>query len=158
MPYIIDGNNLIGSAPDFSLGDPDSRGKMVSIIRKFQESKNTRVTVVFDGEPQGSERLNPINSKLTVVYPRYGLSADDEIKRLLQGNPNAKETTLVTTDRELKTFARELGARTVNSIEFYYTLKKTSATQGKKEETLKRVNARVSQNEVEQWLKIFTDK
>jgi predicted RNA-binding protein with PIN domain len=155
MPYVIDGNNLIGCAPDFSLGDPEARNKMVSIIKKFQESKNTKVTVVFDGEPQGSERHNPINSKLTVVYPRYGLSADDEIKRILENYQHVRETVLVTTDRELKTFAKDMGVRTVNSIEFYYTLKKTSASHGKKEETLKRVNTRVSQTEVEQWLKIF---
>ncbi|HUU06618.1 MAG TPA: NYN domain-containing protein [Patescibacteria group bacterium] len=155
MPYIIDGNNLIGCAPDFSLSDPEARGKMIAIIKKFQESKNTKITVVFDGEPQGSELRNPINSKLTVVYPRYGLSADDEIKKILENYQHLKETVLVTTDRELKSFAKEKGAKTINSIEFYFTLKKTFVSQGKKEETLKRVNARVSQNEVEQWLKIF---
>ncbi len=155
MPYIIDGNNLIGCAPDFSLADPEARSKMVSIIKKFQESKNTKVTVVFDGAPQGSELRNPINSKLTVVYPRYGLSADDEIKRILENYRQVKETILVTADRELKTFAKDMGIRTLNSIEFFYTLKKTSVSHGKKEETLKRVNTRVSQNEVEQWLKIF---
>lgn len=158
MPYIIDGNNLIGCAPDFSLTDPEARGKMVAIIRKFQESKNTKVTVLFDGEPQGSERRNPINSKLTVIYPRYGLSADDEIKDILENGQHAKETVLVTTDRELKTFAKEKGVRTINSIEFYFTLKKVFASQGRKEETLKRVNNRVSKNEVEQWLKIFNSK
>jgi predicted RNA-binding protein with PIN domain len=155
MPYIIDGNNLIGCAPDFSLGDPESRGKMISLVRKFQESKNTKVTLVFDGEPQGSERHNPINSKLTVIYPRYGLTADDEIKGILESYQHVKETVLVTTDRELKTYAKEKGVRTINSIEFYFTLKKTFVSQGRKEETLKRVNSRVSQNEVEQWLKIF---
>jgi len=158
MPYVIDGNNLIGSAPDFSLGDPEARNKMVAIIRKFQESKNTKVTVVFDGEPQGSERLNPINSKLTVMYPRYGLSADDEIKRILENYQNVRDTILVTTDRELKSFAKDKGARTVNSIEFYFVLKKAFASQGKKEETMKRVNTRVSKNEVEQWLKIFNSE
>jgi len=158
MPYVIDGNNLIGCAPDFSLGDPEARGKMVDIIRKFQESKNTKITVVFDGEPQGSERHNPINSKLTVVYPRYGLSADDEIKRILENYQHVRETILVTTDRELKSFAKDKGVRTVNSIEFYFVLKKAFASQGKKEETMKRVNTRVSKNEVEQWLKIFSDK
>ena len=158
MPYIIDGNNLIGCAPDFSLSDPEARSKMISIIKKFQESKNTKVTVVFDGEPQGSELRNPINSKLTVVYPRYGLSADDEIKKILENYQHLKETVLVTTDRELKSFAKEKGAKTINSIEFYFTLKKAFVLHGKKEETLKRVNARVSQNEVEQWLKIFNSE
>ena len=158
MAYIIDGNNLIGSAPDFSLADPESRGKMVSFIKKFQESKNTKITVVFDGEPQGSELKNPINAKLTVVYPRYGLTADDEIKRILDNYQQLKEVILVTTDRELKKYAKEKGARTINSIEFYFTLKKAFLSQGKKEETLKRVNTRVSQNEVEQWLKIFNNE
>jgi predicted RNA-binding protein with PIN domain len=155
MAYIVDGNNLIGSAPDFSLGDPESRAKMVSLVRKFQESKNTKITVVFDGEPQGSELKNPINPKLTVVYPRYGLTADDEIKRLLDNFQQLREVIVVTTDRELKKYAKDKGARTINSIEFYFTLKKAFLSQGKKEETLKRVNTRVSQNEVEQWLKIF---
>ncbi len=158
MPYVIDGNNLIGCAPDFSLGDPEARSKMVAIIRKFQESKNTKVTVVFDGEPQGSEHQFPVNAKLSVIYPRYGRSADDEIKGLLENCPHAKETVLVTADRELKRFAKEQGVRTVNSIEFYFTLKKAFAHQDRKEETLKRVNARVSKSEVEQWLKIFSDK
>ena len=155
MAYLIDGNNLIGSAPDFSLADPESRGKMVSLIRKFQESKNTKITVFFDGEPQSSELKNPINAKLTVVYPRYGLTADDEIKRMLDNYQQHKEIILVTTDRELKKYAKDKGARTINSIEFYFTLKKAFLSQGKKEETLKRVHTLVSQNEVEQWLKIF---
>ena len=115
MPYIIDGNNLIGCAPDFSLSDPEARGKMVVIIKKFQESKNTKITVFFDGEPQGSELRNPINSKLTVVYPRYGLTADDEIKRILENYQHVKETVLVTADRELKTFAKEKGKITFTS-------------------------------------------
>ncbi|MCX6555136.1 MAG: NYN domain-containing protein [Candidatus Aminicenantes bacterium] len=156
MAYIIDGNNLIGSAPDFSLADPEARVKMVSLVRKFQESKNAKVTLVFDGEPRGSELRSPINAKLTVVYPRYGLTADDEIKRILDNYQQLKEIVLVTTDRELKKYAREKGARTINSIEFYFTLIKNLLSQGKKEETLKRVNTRVSQNEVEQWLKIFS--
>ncbi|MBN2347152.1 MAG: NYN domain-containing protein [Candidatus Aminicenantes bacterium] len=155
MPYIIDGNNLIGCAPEFSLGDPEARGKMITLVKRFQESKNTKVTLVFDGEPQGGDARQPINSKLTVAYPRIGLSADDEIKRILEKYQHVKETVLVTTDRELKSFAKEKGVRTVNSIEFFYTLKKVSVSQGHKEETLKRVNARVSQSEVEQWLKIF---
>ena len=71
---------------------------------------------------------------------------------------HAKETVLVTTDRELKSFAKEKGIRTINSIEFYFILKKAFVSQGKKEETLKRVNTRVSQNEVEQWLKIFNSE
>lgn len=158
MPYIIDGNNLIGSSRDISLDDKDAREKLVNLIRKFQESKNTKITVVFDGDPGGAGLKNAISAKLTVVFPRYGNTADDEIKRILNGYHQLNEVILVSSDRELKKFAKDKGAKTRNSIEFYYELKKSHYLSGKKEETLKRINTSLSQNEIENWMKIFNQK
>jgi len=158
MPYIIDGNNLIGSTRDIALDDKDAREKIVTLIRKFQESKNTKVTVVFDGEPSGGLVKNHASAKLTVVFPHYGNTADDEIKRILSGYHQINDVILVSSDRELKKFAKEKGAKTRNSIEFYYELKKTHYISGKKEETLKRINTSLSQNEIENWMKIFNQK
>ena len=158
MPYIIDGNNLIGSSRDISLDDKDAREKIVNLIRKFQESKNTKITVVFDGEPSGGLVKNPVSAKLTVVFPRYGNTADDEIKRILSGYHQINDVIMVSSHRELKKFAKEKGAKTRNSIEFYYELKKTHYISGKKEETLKRINTSLSQNEIENWMKIFNQK
>ncbi len=42
MPYIIDGNNLIGSSPDISLEDNNSRTEIVAIVKKFQKKKTVR--------------------------------------------------------------------------------------------------------------------
>jgi predicted RNA-binding protein with PIN domain len=158
MAYIIDGNNLIGSSRDISLDDKDAREKLVNLIRKFQESKNAKITVVFDGDPGGSQLKNAISAKLTVVFPRYGNTADDEIKRILNGYHQPNDVVLVSSDRELKKFAKEKGAKTRNSIEFYYELKKSHYLSGKKEETLKRINTSLSQNEIENWMKIFNQK
>lgn len=158
MPYIIDGNNLIGSTRDISLDDKDAREKIINLIRKFQESKNTKITVVFDGEPSGGLVKNPVSTKLTVVFPHYGNTADDEIKRILSGYHQINDVIMVSSDRELKKFAKEKGAKTRNSIEFYYELKKTHYISGKKEETLKRINTSLSQNEIENWMKIFNQK
>ncbi|MCK5220283.1 MAG: NYN domain-containing protein, partial [Candidatus Aminicenantes bacterium] len=60
MPYIIDGNNLIGSSPDISLEDSNSRKEIVAIVKKFQKKKNSKIIVVFDGEPDTfSSEENP---------------------------------------------------------------------------------------------------
>jgi len=156
MPYIIDGNNLIGCSPDISLGDPDARDKLIQLIRKFQESKQTKVTLVFDGMPSpGGQLKNVISAKFTVLFPRHGHSADDEIKRLLNAYHQLSEVVLVTSDRELKLFAREKGAKTRNSVEFYYELRKSFFRSGKREENQKRIDHSLSKHEVEQWLKIF---
>jgi predicted RNA-binding protein with PIN domain len=157
MPYIIDGDNLIGSSPDIALEDPEARSKLVHIIRTFQENRNNKVTVVFDGEPVHGVHREDFGSKFSVRYPVNGSSADDEIKEILGSFNHFKDVVLVTSDRELKTFARKKGARTINSIEFYFELKRISHISGKVEESRKRIDAQLSDREVDLWMKIFED-
>ncbi len=83
MPYVIDGNNLIGCSPDLSLDDGDAREKIVALVKKFQESRNAKVTIVFDGEPSGALPRGALTSKFHVAFPRYGHTADDEIKKII---------------------------------------------------------------------------
>lgn len=157
MPYIIDGNNVIGCSPDISLDDPDSREKLISLVRKFQESKHAKVTLVFDGSPGGNGLYhNVITPKFSVLFPTLGNSADDEIKKLLAHSHHSPELVLVTSDRELKKLAKDKGVRTRNSIEFYFEMKKICFQQGKKEESQKRIEKSLSPTEVENWLKIFS--
>ncbi len=157
MPYIIDGDNLIGSSPDIALDDPEAREKLIFIVKKFQENKHSNVTLVFDGETQSGLQREDISSKFCVRYPQYGISADDEIKRILDGFHYFKDVTLVSSDRELKTFAKKKGAKTINSIEFYFELKRFSRVSGKVEESKKRIDTELSDGEIDQWMKIFED-
>ena len=155
MPYIIDGDNVIGSSPDISLEDPKARPKLIYIIRKFQENKKNNVTIVFDGMPENGVQREEIGEKFCVLYPHPGSSADDEIKRILNGFNYFKDVIVVTSDRELRNFAKKKGAKIINSIEFYFQLKRISRIHGKKEETKKRIDTQLSDIEVEQWMKIF---
>ena len=155
MPYIIDGDNLIGSSPDLSLSDPEARSKLIYIVKKFQEKRKNNVVIVFDGEPENGLQREDICAKFCVRYPQNGSSADDEIKRIMRGLNYFRDVTLVTSDRELKTYAKKKGARTVNSIEFYFELKRVSHISGKVEETQKRIETQLSDMEVDQWMKIF---
>jgi predicted RNA-binding protein with PIN domain len=157
MPYVIDGNNVIGCSPDISLGEPGSRDKLLQIIHSYQVSRSVNMTVVFDGEPdRGAFRQN-FSPKLTVMFPQPGQTADEVIKEILERYANLREVTLVTSDRELKTYAKERSGHTMNSIEFYYELKKGARLSSRKEEHQKRIDASPSQTEVEQWLKIFDE-
>ncbi len=157
MPYIIDGDNLIGSSPDISLDDPESRYKLVQEVQKYQETRKNNITIVFDGVPKNGLLREDIGSKFCVVYPRESGSADEEIKRILNGYNYFKDVTLVTSDRELKTFAKKKGAKIVSSIEFYFQLKRVSRYSGMEAETRKRIDAELTAIEVDQWLKIFEE-
>ncbi|MCK4889133.1 MAG: NYN domain-containing protein [Candidatus Aminicenantes bacterium] len=157
MPYIIDGNNLIGSSPDISLEDSNSRKEIVAIVKKFQKKKNSKIIVVFDGEPDTfSSEENP-TEKIVIKYPPIGDSADDEIKRILDGYTYFRDVVLVTSDRELKDIAKKKGAKVINSIEFYYELKRVYRATGRIEMKQKRIDTELSDGEVDQWMKIFDE-
>jgi predicted RNA-binding protein with PIN domain len=157
MPVIIDGNNLIGSSPDIKLDDPDARVKIIRLLENYQEQKQNNLVVVFDGDPNTNSPNDFSKGKMTIIYPFYGNSADDEIKRLLDSYTDFRDVVLVSSDSELKSFAKERGARVLNSIEFYFELKRIFRESGLKAQKLKRINARLSKTEVDHWLKVFQD-
>ncbi len=157
MPYIIDGNNLIGSSPGISLDDPDSRKKVLDMVRKFQENRKSSIIIVFDGEPAHGSHWQALSDKFTVVYPKFGRTADDEIKRILNSYTYFKDVVMVTSDRELKNYAKKKGARIINSTEFHFELKRFQRAHGMTEDIRKRINTKLSDSEVEHWLKIFEE-
>ncbi|MCK5221775.1 MAG: NYN domain-containing protein, partial [Candidatus Aminicenantes bacterium] len=97
---------------------------------------------------------NP-TEKIVIKYPPIGDSADDEIKRILNGYTYFRDVVLVTSDRELKDVAKKKGAKVINSIEFYYELKRVYRATGRIEMKQKRIDAELSDGEVDQWMKIF---
>jgi len=157
MPYIIDGNNLIGSSPDIKIEDIDGREKIIALAEKFQGRKKNNVLLVFDGEPKNAAYENAINNKFKVIYPRFGMSADEVIKNILDEYNNFKDVILISSDRDLKTFAKKKGAKTINSIEFYYELKRSYKIANKVEKNNKKIDIEVSTNEVDHWMKVFSD-
>ena len=146
---------MIGSSPDISLEDNDSREKLVTLVKKFQRRKNSKVIVVFDGEPESFLQEKNPSEKIIVKYPEFGHSADDEIKKILEGYTYFRDVTVITSDRELKDFARNKGAKIINSIEFYYELKRSFRVSGEIEMKQKRIDTKLSEGEIDHWLKIF---
>lgn len=155
MPYIIDGNNLLGCAQDICPEEPESREKLIELVGQYQTRKNCSITLVFDGHPSGGVRVQELSPKYTVLYPHVGNSADHEIKEIMEGLHYFRDVTLVTSDGELRRLARQNGARLMNSQEFYFLMKRTARANGKLFEKHKRMDAELSEKEVNSWLKVF---
>ncbi len=103
--------NVIGSRPDGWWKDPDGavRG-LVEELRAFVESSRDEVTVVFDRRPPGMRggRHGPV--RVAFARGRGRNAADRDIVRMAERDDEPESLVVVTSDRELATHVRELGA------------------------------------------------
>lgn len=158
MPYLIDGNNLIGFVSTFSQKDPRSRLDLLGQLWLFQRATRTRLLVVFDGpsDPDLVEecRLWP---KFQLHFARPGEKADELILNLIQKNHQPGTIILVTSDRELQAMGRLKGVKILTSAEFARRLKKILKEKRKTKEWHK---PRFSSSPLETkiWLEMLTRK
>jgi predicted RNA-binding protein with PIN domain len=107
--WIVDGMNVIGSRPDGWWRD---RGRaMVALVERLEQwaaAEGADVTVVFERPPSP-----PIESSvITVAHAPAPAanSADDEIVRLLQADPDPTQVSVATSDRALSERVQAAGA------------------------------------------------
>jgi len=124
MPYLIDGNNFIGFLSQYELLNPESRSVLVGKLIAFQRVKNTKVYLVFDGPPdlRITERNLPDN-KFTVFFPDFNQTGDMVIKQIISRQTDLRRFFVVSSDREIKDFARSKGAKRLDCKDFYKQLK-----------------------------------
>ena len=103
MPYLIDGNNLLGVVLHRRRGDPETRSRLVSSLSRFARTKGCRILLFFDG-PKEYE-LFPLASDLELFFSQER-EADELILETLESSRNWGETLLVSADRELINYAR----------------------------------------------------
>jgi predicted RNA-binding protein with PIN domain len=107
--WLIDGMNVIGTRPDAWWKDRHgAMVRLVDMLERFAAESGDDVIVVFEKPPQP-----PIRSSVIEVAhaPRARPNAaDDEIARILEEDPQAGATWVVTSDRRLADQARAAGA------------------------------------------------
>lgn len=158
MPYLIDGNNLIGTLPDLEIRDPESRHELVNRLLAFQRIHRTRILVVFDGPPDDTIPEKMCARPLFRIYfPERGKNADTVIKKLITKETDTRRFFVVSSDRELKAFAKKNGAPQLNSREFQRELKQALKKYKKQRELDKDVSL-PTPLEVEQWKKVLKSK
>ena len=86
MPYLIDGNNLLGSWGGPS-GDDDRRGEVVRRVAEFCRAVGVARHVVFDGQPLRPEMASAGAGAAVAARPARGQDADAVIRELIERAP-----------------------------------------------------------------------
>jgi predicted RNA-binding protein with PIN domain len=117
VPYLIDGNNLLGS-----WGGPavpgDGRVEVLRRVAAFCRSKGARAVLVFDGAPFRPDLDAQQLGAVSLRFPASGRDADSVIREILDGHPSPAELVVVTSDRPLYSYARTRGARVLRAQEW----------------------------------------
>ncbi len=111
MPFLVDGDNLLGAWRDRSRSHRDKH-RLSGEIFRFATARRRRVLLVFDGEP-----LTPPPTS-DILYSGHGRTADDLILSLLGEQADPRGWTVVTNDRPLGDRCRHLGARVERCDQF----------------------------------------
>lgn len=158
MPYLIDGNNLIGYISRFAQNDPRSRLDLLGQLWLFQRATRKRLIVIFDG-PVDQQLLKECQHwpKFELYFAPPGERADELILNYLQKNPQPRNLIVVTSDRELQSKGRLQGAKLMTCPEFARHLRKI-IKEKRKEKELKKPAFSSSSLELKLWLETLTRK
>mgnify|MGYP000492395994 CR=1 FL=1 len=168
---IIDGHNLIGKLPGFSLREMDDENRLVDLLQVYARVKRKRIEVYFDGAPPGQAGSRTRGTIQIIAVP-IGRSADHAIRqRLEELGKQARNTTVVTSDRQVQREARARGAGVISSEEFAADLLRATLGHGgppgpARPERSDRsgrsadnqVEPPLSDREVQEWMEIFEQK
>ena len=153
MPFLIDGHNLVPKV-GLRLDSIDDEMELVRILQEFSRLKRQQVEVYFDGAPIGQAGARNLGT-VRAHFIKIGHTADNAIRaRLNKMGKDAKNWTVVSSDREVQSAARVTQAKFITSEEFVKMLRAArdtppkAGTEGEK----------LSLAEVEEWLKLFRDK
>jgi predicted RNA-binding protein with PIN domain len=117
MPYLVDGNNLLGSWGGPRAGD-DRRGEVVRRVAAFCRARNARATVVFDGPPLRPELAEQQLGPITLRVPPPGQDADSVIRELVERASRPGEWIVVTSDKPLYSYCKTRGASVLRAHEW----------------------------------------
>jgi len=120
---IIDGYNLLHADPELKRTvRADLRGARRGLVRRLKgylESKNVRLTVVFDGRGGLTDVNVEIPGRLQVLYSAAGQSADELILHILEEARNPREYMVVTSDvADIGRVASSMGVKVLPSTDF----------------------------------------
>jgi predicted RNA-binding protein with PIN domain len=138
MHIIVDGYNLIRQSDVLRGHERQSleagRKALIRGLAQYKRMRGHRITVVFDGWEGGSPlEERDLAGGVAIIYSRLGEKADEVIKRLVA--TGSEEILVVTSDREIATFAARRGKGTIASPEFAARLDQLAAAPPQDTET-----------------------
>ena len=130
MPYLLDGNNLIGLFLKTSRPSAEDRQALISELSQRLRRTRARAILFFDG-PAGGRGSSM--GTLTIRAASGG-TADDAILREIEKTRSPGEMIVVTADRGLSRRARDAGAVVCAPEEFFSRFGKDQPAQAAKPE------------------------
>ena len=118
MAILIDGHNLIPYIAGISLAAPDDEDQLIRVLQEYCRVRRKTIEVFFDGAPAGQageQRFGQVQAH----FVRSGVTADEAMMfRLKQMGKRAKNTTVVSSDRQVQQAARAVHATVISSKDF----------------------------------------
>ncbi len=121
MHILIDGYNLIRQSITLRRFERHSleagRNALVSWLAQYRGRKDHRITIVFDGWLSGpAQEERDYSSGIHIIYSGRGIKADDVLKRITASSD--EEILVVSSDREVASYATRRGKAALSSPEF----------------------------------------
>ena len=145
MPFLVDGNNLLGRLIGGAEATAEEKHAVQAKIAARIRSGRSSVVLFFDGEPATGRREGWLGG-LTVRYAG-NRSADDAIVEAVERSKARRDCHVVTDDRALAERARSRGARALSIADFWGRVGDEAPPSG----DAKAVN-------VDDWLSFFADE
>jgi predicted RNA-binding protein with PIN domain len=152
---VVDGHNLIPKIQGMALSDTEDENKLVTLLSEYCRLKRVQMELFFDGAPAGQGRSK--NAGLVRThYVRTGRTADDAITSYLVSlKNNARNVTVVSSDRRVQSEAKSMGSNIINSDAFSIEIRKTMSSSAVVESKRDSV---LSPDEIDHWMNTFQDK
>ncbi len=146
MPYLLDGNNLIGLVRKTPRPTEEDRQALVAELSDRLRSTKARAILFFDGPV--SDRGSSLGG--LSIRPCTGGSADDAIVAEVTRARTPRETIVVTSDRELTRRVRDAGGKVCGPEDFFARFG-TGPRRAEPRGAAERVD-------VEEWMRYFADE
>jgi predicted RNA-binding protein with PIN domain len=153
MPYLIDGNNLLGSWGGPTEED-DGRSTVVRRVAAFCRARNVKATIVFDGHPLRPDLASQDLGPVSIRVPPHGSDADTVIRELVERSARPAELIVVTSDKALYSYVKSLGASVLRAHEWNRVERQAAARAPSRERSEKPDR----EDDVEGWLKVFGEE
>jgi uncharacterized protein len=152
MNYLVDGHNLIPKT-GVALNELDDETGLLAQLQVFARLGRHRVEVFFDGAPPGKSGKKQ-EGVIVAHYVRKGRTADESIvARLNQLGKEARNWTVVTSDRQVQGEGHMRQAQVLSS-EAFAGLLHTAQAEAQKQRR-KQPQGEMSAEELEAWLRLF---
>jgi predicted RNA-binding protein with PIN domain len=153
VPYLIDGNNLLGS-----WGGPavpgDGRLEVLRRVAGFCRARGARATIVFDGAPFRADLGAQEMGRVSLRFPPPGADADSVIRQTIDRAPRPAEITVVSSDKAVYSYARTRGAAVLRAHEWNALVRGSAPRPGRsREEASEKPD---HEPDVEGWLERFS--